>query len=404
MSVVVTGLGWVGAHGAGREALARALAAGEPASVEVDRTGGHHRAQGARRAALVPVESLAPLVPAAAARRMSYPSRLAVAATRLALADAGLDEKAPGLEATGIVMATAFGPVRITEQMLDAILHRGPDQASPFHFTESVASAPASQMALACKALGPNVTLTQREAGPLLALGEGARLVERDRVTRALVGAVEEISPLLHALLDRFHVLALPEADGSERPRPFDRRRTGLLAGEGATVLVLESAASAAARGAQPLAVVDAAWGGFDPTAPPLDWGHGVDPLATGLARGLSRHGLTAAALDRVVSGASGARRGDELEARVLRRALGGDPPPVLVPKGATGEFSGSALGAAVLAVASAGDWPTPGFAEVDPAFDLAPHDGSSLAPARRILASALASGGSAAWAVLARP
>ena len=57
-----------------------------------------------------------------------------------------------------------------------------------------------------------------------------------------------------------------------------------------------------------------------------------------------------------------------------------------------------------VLAVASAGDWPTPGFAEVDPALGLAPHDGSALAPARRILASALASGGSAAWAVLARP
>lgn len=402
--VVVTGVGWVGSHGAGRDALTAALAAGQPATVEVDRSAGHHRPSGARLAALVPAESLAPLVPAAAARRMSYPSRLAVAAMRLAFADAGLDEKSSPFDATGIVMATAFGPVRITEQMLDAILHRGPDQASPFHFTESVASAPASQMALACKALGPNVTITQREAGPLLALAEGARLVVTGRVGRALVGSVEEMSPLLHALLDRFRALALPQADGRERPRPFDRDRTGLLAAEGATVLVLESEPTAAARGARPLAVVDAAWGGFDPTAPPLSWGQGIAPLAEGLARGLARHGIDTASLDRIVSGASGARRGDRLEAAVLHRALGETLPPVLAPKGTTGEFSGGALAAAVLALDGNADWPTAGFANADPALGLAPHDGSALAPARRILASSLASGGSAAWAVLSRP
>lgn len=120
-----------------------------------------------------------------------------------------------------------------------------------------------------------------------------------------------------------------------ERPRPFDRDRTGLLAA-GATVLVLESEPTAAARGARPLAVVDAAWGGFDPTAPPLSWGQGIAPLAEGLARGLARHGIDTASLDRIVSGASGARRGDRLEAAVLHRALGETLPPVLAPKGTT--------------------------------------------------------------------
>lgn len=91
--VVVTGVGWVGSHGAGRDALTAALAAGQPATVEVDRSAGHHRPSGARLAALVPAESLAPLVPAAAAQAdKSCPvARLAVARCALAFADAGLD-------------------------------------------------------------------------------------------------------------------------------------------------------------------------------------------------------------------------------------------------------------------------------------------------------------------------
>lgn len=402
--VLVTGLGWIGPHGVGAGELSAALAAGRPQLAEVDRGGGLHRPAGARLAGLVPADRLAAEVPAALARRMSYPSRLAVAATRAALADAGLVEKEPGFATTAIVMATAYGPVRITEQLLDAILRQGPEQASPSLFTESVASAPASQMALFCRALGPNLTLTQRKAGPLLALAEGARLIARGLADRVLVGAVDELTPLLHALLDRFRFLARPGAAGGEAARPFDRRRAGAIATEGAAVAVLESPAAAAARGARVRARLLGAWGAFDPSAPPLGWGREPARLAAAARRGLARYGLAPDAVDRVIASASGSPGGDRLEAGLLRALFAGGPPPVLAPKGTLGEFGGGLLAAAVLAAGGDASWPTAGFGEPDPDLAVVPHDGAPLPAPRLVLASAVAAAGGAAWAVLSPP
>ncbi|HXO25734.1 MAG TPA: beta-ketoacyl synthase N-terminal-like domain-containing protein [Thermoanaerobaculia bacterium] len=443
--VVVTALGTAGAHGCGRASLERALAAGAPPpAIEVDRGAGYHRPGGARRALLTPVAALAPWLPAAEARRMGPPSRLAVAATRTALADAGLDPALLAGPGTAVVLSTAFGPCSFSEALLRQVLRDGPEAASPYLFTESVANAPAAQIAIACGARGANVTLCQREAGPLLAVARGAAEVAAGSAERALVGAVDEMSPLLHALLDRFGALArgrsrpargtrrahAPEDPGGcgEIGRPFDRRRDGVVAADGATVLLLESAAAAARAGRVPLARI-CGWGSaFDPSAPPTGWGGGGELLGRALRRLLVRRGAApeidqpggssplgplgaghgaVGAIDRIVSGASGSRAGDRLEASVLRAAWGAAPlPPVLAPKGVTGEYGGGFLAAAVLAAAVAGvaAAPTAGFGESDPDLGVSPHDGSPLPPPRVLLASSLAAGGAAAWVILGCP
>ncbi len=454
--MVVTALGTAGAHGCGRAGLERALAAGAPPpATEIDRGAGYHRPAGARWALLTPVAALAPWLPAAEARRMGPPSRLAVAATRMALAEAGIDPAQLAGPGTAVVVSTAFGPCSFSEALLRQVLHDGPESASPYLFTESVANAPAAQIAIACGARGANVTLCQREAGPLLAVARGAAEVAAGRAERALVGAVDEMSPLLHAVLDRFGALARgrprppqpatgerrarrphgPEGSGDvgcgEVGRPFDRRRNGMVAADGATVLLLESAVAAALHGRMPLARV-CAWGSaFDPSAPPTGWGGGGEMLGRALRRLLLRAsgppdssgepgasgalgasgapgaGGAIGAIDRIVSGASGSRAGDRLEARVLRAAWGEAPlPPVLAPKGVTGEYGGGFLAAAVLAaaVAAVAAAPTAGFGELDPDLGVAPHDGSPLPPARALLASSLAAGGAASWLILGRP
>jgi 3-oxoacyl-[acyl-carrier-protein] synthase II len=401
-SVVITGLGAIAASGAGRESLGRALAVGVPLAHPVDRSAGYHRPGGARLAALAGGVELASLLPAAAARRMSPPSRLAVAAARLAVRDAGLAEEDPGFADTAVVVATAFGPALYTEKLLESIFGSGPESASPAIFTESVASAAASQVAIALRARGPSLTVTQREAGPLVAVGEGLRLLRAGRARRVLVGAVEEMTPLLHAILDRFHALARPDASGAEAARPFDRDRNGFLAGEGATFVVLEPASEASARAARPLCRVVAAFSAFDPSAPAFDWGRGEDSLAAALRQGLERSGVATRSIDRIVSGASGAVRGDRLEGLVLRRLWPtATLPPVAAPKAVVGEYGGTTLGAAVLAACGLAGGPTPGFRAPDPELGIVPHDGSPLPAARRVLTSALASGGAAAWAVL---
>jgi 3-oxoacyl-[acyl-carrier-protein] synthase II len=401
---VITGLGTIGPYGHGREALAAAVAAGEPVVGEVDRGAGLHREGGARLAALVGERDLSRWIPHAAARRMSFPSKLAVAAARMALAEAGVGVTEAGGPRVGVYLATAFGSALSTEKLLRQILLEGAEAAQPFYFSECVANAPAAQLAIAVGARGPNVTLTQRESGPLLAVARGAQAVREGRVDLALAGAVEEVTPLLHALLDRFGALARAESALAEMPRPFDRRRDGFLVGEGATLLVLEREDAARARGARALARV--AWSGaaFDATATVSDWGDGHAPLAAVLRAGLDEAPGGAAGVGAVVSGASGARRGDRIEARVLRAVWGEAPlPPVLVPKAVTGEYGGGILAPGLLALEGTHFGPTPGFAEPDPAAGVTPHRGGARQIPSRVLLTGLASGGGAAWLVLER-
>jgi 3-oxoacyl-[acyl-carrier-protein] synthase II len=403
--ILITGVGTLGPWGSGSERLAAALAAGAPLTSEVDRSAGYHHSGGARRACLVPAGQLAGWLSPAEARRMSPPSKLAVAASRMALGCAGLSGGEE--ERTAVVIATAFGPSTHTEALLKQILFEGPESASPSLFMESVANAPAAQIGIALKARGSSLTMCQREAGPLLALGTGAAEIAAGRAGRVLAGSVDEMIPLLHALLDRFGALARGGSEGEELARPFGRRRNGFLAGEGATVLVLESEASVAARGGQrgrALARV-LAWGSaFDPTAPPSGWGQGHRALARGLRRTLDRAGLRLADVDLVVSGASGARDGDRLEAEVLRAAWEGEPlPPVAVPKAVTGEYGGGLLAPAVLAAAGSPLGPAPGFEEADPELGIVLSDGSPLPAPSVVLVTSLAAGGAGAWAVLGR-
>ena len=399
--VVVTGLGTVGACGAGGAGLAAALAAGVPPLSEVDRAAGYHRPGSARLACLARGVALAPWLAPAEARRMSPPSKLAVAAARMALAEAGAAD-ADDDGTTAVVLATTFGPSSYTEGMLKQIFLDSPESVSPFLFTESVSNAAAAQVGIACRARGPNVTIAQREAGALLAVGRGAAEVAAGRVRRALVGVVEEMTPLLHAVLDRFGALARANGDGEERARPLDRRRNGYLAAEGATVLVLEREEDATRRGARPLAKV-AGWGSaFDPTAPSHGWGEGEAGLARGLGRSLARAGVAVSEIERIVSGASGARGADRLEARTLRAAWGEAPlPPLVAPKAVTGEHGGGFLAAAVLAAAGAPVAAPAGFAP-DPALGVAPANGAPLPAPDLTLVTSLAAGGAAAWLLLA--
>jgi 3-oxoacyl-(acyl-carrier-protein) synthase len=401
---VITGLGTIGPCGQWRAALAAALAAGKPVVAEVDRGAGLHREGGARLAALVGDRDLSRWVPAATARRMSGPSKFAVAAARMALADAGIGATGGGDPRIGVYLATTYGSGLSTEKLLRQIFLEGAEAAQPFHFSECVANAPAAQLAIAIGARGPNVTLTQREAGPLLALARGAQAVREGRVDLALAGAVEEVTPLLHALLDRFGALAREEGTRAEMPRPFDRRRDGFLVGEGATLLVLEREDAARARGARALARVGWSGAAFDATATVSDWGDGHGPLAAVLRAGLGAAPGGAAGIGAVVSGASGARRGDRLEARVLRAAWGAVPlPSVLVPKAVVGEYGGGILAPALLALEGAPFGPTAGFAEPDAEAGVTPHGGGARELPTRVLLTGLASGGAAAWLVLER-
>ncbi|HEX6199717.1 MAG TPA: beta-ketoacyl synthase N-terminal-like domain-containing protein [Thermoanaerobaculia bacterium] len=414
---VVTGLGAVGPWGAGREGLLEdlrlsrcRLAPLPPTGALLERRGLAAR-PGAAWAGRVEAEALAPWLPGAAARRMSRPSRMAVAAARMALADAGLADGGEAWKAlaedAALVLATAYGPSSVTEELEEQILLTGPEAASPALFAESVANAPAAQVARLTGARGANLTVTAREAGGLLAVRQAAAEIAAGRSPLVLAGIVDEITDLLQAVLDRSGALARSREPGrAPVARPFDRRRGGFVTGEGAAVLVLEHPEGVAARGRRPLATVAAAGSAFDPTAPRAGWGTGHAALGAALRRTLERADLGPSGIDLVVSGASGSRAGDRLEALTLRAAWGGaELPPVVAPKGATGELGGGLLAAGVLALEGATFGPSQGFRRPDPELGLVPWPGGPFPrPVRRALLTTLAVGGGAAWVVLEAP
>ncbi|MBL8730214.1 MAG: hypothetical protein JNM25_17475 [Planctomycetes bacterium] len=393
--VVVTGIGCLGPWGIGLPALAAALQRGEPLATPIDRSAGYHRRNAATLVAACGPLDLTPWLSPQAARRMSDMSQYAVAAARMALADAGLDDVRG--ERSAVALATAFGPGGFTEQLARQILEKGGRAASPFLFTDCVANAAAGQVAIDLGARGPNTTICQREAGPLLALAQGADDVARGRADVCLAGSVDEMRPLSHAILDRFRALARPGRDG-ELPRPFDRRRRGMLAGEGATILVLEAETTARARGARVLARVGATVRAFDPSAGRAGFGRDAEGLAAALQ---ARLAPALAEVTAIVSTASGARHGDALEAAVLRRTFAALP-PVLVPKAVHGEYGGGTLATALLALAG-GEFARPAACgQPDPELGITPAHGR--VQAARVLCTALAAGGAAAWTVLEVP
>jgi 3-oxoacyl-[acyl-carrier-protein] synthase II len=402
-AAVVTGLGVIGAHGIGRASLQEALLAGRPLVSAVDRSSGYHRTDSSRFAALVPKLDLSRWLPPADARRLSVPSRWAVAAARMALEDAGLSDLAG--RRVAIVLATAFGALLFTEKLVRQILEEGPESAQPFYFSECVANAAAGRVAIALGAQGANVTITEREAGPLLALSRGAQEVREGRADLAIVGSTDEMTELLHALIDRFRGTARPEGGRGEAPRPFDAARNGVLAGEGASMVVIEREGDAVERGRRPLTRVSASGAAFDATASVSDWGVGHATLARVLRAALTRAGVRIESIDRIVSGASGARRGDRLEAATLSALWGGARlPPIVAPKAVSGEYGGGLLASAVVAAEGAPFGRLVAFETQDPDCGLVPHDGSSVPAPRRALVTALAAGGAAAWAVLDTP
>lgn len=398
-AVVVSGIGVVAGACAGVDAFRDALGGPGLPPRPVDRSRQYHRPGGATTAVLVHDVDFSPWVPAAAARRLTRQSVFAVVAARMAMQDAGVAQVDP--HTTPVVMATSFGAVVATEQILRTTYLDGPDLVSPSVFPESVANAPGAHVAIALAAHGPNVTIVRREAGALAAFARAADEVASGRADAAVVGCAEEVPPVLHAFLDRFDVLARATGGDAEAARPFDRRRNGFLAAEGATVLVLETEAGARARGAHIYARISGHTSAFDPSASRVGYGRGAVRFGAAVRRLLDRAGAAPAGVGRIVSGASGAVDGDRLEAQTLAAAWDGTPlPPMSTPKRVTGEYGGGFLAAAVLAVGGA-TCPAAADHLADPSFPVALPVADSGAPTQWTLVTSLASGGAATWLLL---
>ena len=186
---------------------------------------------------------------------------------------------------------------------------------------------------------GPNNTITLSDAAGLFAIGEGFRVIGRDRADVMMTGAADtEVLPLHFARHCVFAPLSRHNDDPAHACRPFDRRRDGSVAGEGAVALVLEEEQHAHRRGVKPLAEVLGFGASFDRAR---DGGGLARAIRTALAQAEMQPGD----IDHVNAHGLSTQESDRLEARAIREVFGEIRVPVFAAKSYFGNLgAGSSL------------------------------------------------------------
>jgi 3-oxoacyl-[acyl-carrier-protein] synthase II len=221
---------------------------------------------------------------------------------------------------------------------------------------------------------GPNTTFSPFGEAGAQAVGEGFRMIARGDADVAVVGGYSlRVSAQSIARFSLMGLLSADQASGPAGSRPWDRRRDGMVLGEGAAALILEPLSRARGRGAR----VRARLAGYGAATVPTGQHYPArEAIAASLGAALAEADLDAADLGYVHADAPGLET-DVIEAEAIATALGGRSAtvPVSSSKGATGHLLAGAapleLAVTVLAVEQNLVPPTTNLAEPYPGCPL---------------------------------
>ena len=349
---MVTGLGCITSLGASREAFVNGLVAGQTGIRRIeDFDVSSARAQHAGR--LTGFDATKYLPPLKL-RRVDAVARVAIAATRDALDDAGFPHHASGYDTIGVVLGSFSAGVHATGEYLESFLKGGPTGAPALLFSSTVGNAPASQCGLEYGLRGPNTTLMHKEASGLSAINFATHLIRRGKATAVVAGGADDIYERFYRVHDWFGVMAdSRHADGDAAApiaMPFDAARRGFVMGEGGFMLVLEDESSAAARGARVLAEVLGTSSSASSVAINA-WPVDEVALVRAMRLAIEDAGIAPDDVDVVYAAANGTIPLDRVEVKGIREVFGGRDVPVTSIKGAIGEFGAAGAGSAAAAI-----------------------------------------------------
>ena len=341
--VVITGIGPVTPIGIGVEAFWESLREGRSGVRRVpDLAEAGLKVQ---IAADIPEFNPTDFMAAKAARRMARFAQLAVAAARLAAADAGLELAQHDSERVATVINTGGGGVTTIADQSHVLNDRGPGRVSALFVPMMAGNMASCQVSIQLGLRGPAITSLAACASSIYAFIDGRQLLLGGEAELVLAGGTESnVSPLGIAGLANMQALSRRNDEPTRASRPFDRDRDGFVFGEGAVVCILETLEQARARGARIYAEV--LGGGrtadaFHITAP--------DPQGEGAARAmraaLRNSGLQPQDIDYICAHGTGTALNDAIETRAIRDVFGAhaDRLAVSSPKSMTGHLMGAA-------------------------------------------------------------
>jgi 3-oxoacyl-[acyl-carrier-protein] synthase II len=311
------------------------------------------------------------------ARRMSRFSQLAVAAAAQALASSGLAVTDANRNEIAVVLNTGGGGIGDVAAGERVYLEQGPGRVSPFMVPMLSPSMAACQISIQNDLRGPVVTSVAACASGVQAFVEAQRMIEHGDADVVIAGGTESaILPVAFAALANMGALSKRNAEPTRASRPFDANRDGFVFGEGAGVLVVESAAHAVSRGASILAEI--AGGALTADAFHIS---APEPSGSGAARAMTRAlrdaGMEPSEISYVAAHGTSTPLNDATETKAIRSAFGEHADRLMVSSnksmightlGAAGAMSALA---AVLALRDGVVPPTINYETPDPACDL---------------------------------
>lgn len=191
------------------------------------------------------------------AKRMDRFAQFAVAATKLALQDAGLNLDETNRDRVGVYIGSGIGGLATFEENFKTLLEKGPKRVSPFLIPMMIANMASGQVSIMFGARGPNSSPISACATGTHAIGDAAEIIRRGKADVMIAGGSEAtIRPLAFAGFSSMKAMSTRNDEPTKASRPFDLNRDGFVMGEGAGILILESLEHAKKRGAKIIAEV----------------------------------------------------------------------------------------------------------------------------------------------------
>jgi 3-oxoacyl-[acyl-carrier-protein] synthase II len=326
-------------------------------------------------------------------------------ATQFALAAAGQALAQSGLplhdgSRIGVSWGTGMGGANTQETSYRQVYGEGVWRVRPLTIVMSMSNAAGSNIALRHGLRGPFANFSTACSSSAMALGEAMRTIAAGRADAMIAGGCEALlTPGVLVAWQALRTLAAADAaDPAASCKPFDKRRTGLVLGEGAAAFVLEEESRARARGAR----IHALLAGYGNSC---DAAHMSRPDRDGQVRAmqeaLAEAGLEPGDVGYLNAHGTGTSVGDVVEAEAIRAVFGKHAVRVSSTKSMHGHLlgaSGAVEFAAALLAFERGVLPPTAFLEQpDPACDV--HHvacrAERVAPPRAVMSNSFAFGGS---------
>jgi 3-oxoacyl-[acyl-carrier-protein] synthase II len=248
--VAITGIGPITAVGTGRDAFLDGLRRARSPVRGVTRF--DSSPWRSRLAAEVDDFEPGDYMDAKQARRLDRFMHFAIASTRLALEDAGLDPGDPDPDGVAVQFGSALGGIAYAEEQVNNLASGGIRAVDPRVALTTFCGAASCGVAIEYGFTGPNATNAMSCASGTIAIGEAFRLIRDGTSDVAVAGGVEApLAPLSFGAFALIRAMSTRNDDPERACRPFDRQRDGFVMGEGGCTVILERLDHARARGAR---------------------------------------------------------------------------------------------------------------------------------------------------------